>query len=73
MVPGMTWRAALLVLLACVAAPGVEAAGRALGSGDPAPVFQLVDQHGRLVDYVRDYYGRSHLVLTFFPAALTPV
>ncbi len=41
--------------------------------GNRAPIFSLVDQHGRLVSYDRDYYGRHHLVMTFFPAAFTPV
>ena len=41
--------------------------------GSRAPVFSLVSDQGRLVDYTSDYYGRYHLILTFFPAAFTPV
>jgi len=41
--------------------------------GDRAPLFSLVDDHGSLVNYDKDYYGRHHLILTFFPAAFTPV
>jgi len=41
--------------------------------GDRAPIFQLATSQGALMDYDRDYYGKHHLVLTFFPAAFTPV
>jgi len=41
--------------------------------GERAPIFQLATSQGTLADYDRDYYGRHHLVLTFFPAAFTPV
>ncbi len=41
--------------------------------GDEAPSFTLPSSQDRLVDYYKDYYGRHHLILTFFPAAFTPV
>jgi len=41
--------------------------------GDEAPSFVLPSSQDRLVDYYADYYGKHHLVLTFFPAAFTPV
>ncbi len=41
--------------------------------GDEAPSFTLPSSEGKLVDYYRDYYGKHHLILTFFPAAFTPV
>jgi len=41
--------------------------------GDEAPSFSLPSSQGKLVDYYRDYYGKHHLVMTFFPAAFTPV
>jgi hypothetical protein len=40
--------------------------------GDEAPSFQLPSSQDRLVDYYKDYYGKYHLVMTFFPAAFTP-
>jgi hypothetical protein len=40
---------------------------------DEAPSFSLPSSQGKLVDYYRDYYGKHHLVMTFFPAAFTPV
>ncbi len=41
--------------------------------GDEAPSFTLPSSQDRLVDYYKDYYGKHHLILTFFPAAYTPV
>ena len=41
--------------------------------GDEAPSFQLPSSQDRLVDYYKDYYGKYHLIITFFPAAFTPV
>ena len=41
--------------------------------GDEAPSFTLPTSQGKLADYYKDYYGKHHLVMTFFPAAFTPV
>jgi hypothetical protein len=41
--------------------------------GDEAPSFTLPSNQDRLVDYYKDYYGKHHLIITFFPAAFTPV
>jgi hypothetical protein len=41
--------------------------------GDEAPGFTLPSTQDRLVDYYKDYYGKHHLIITFFPAAFTPV
>jgi hypothetical protein len=41
--------------------------------GDMGPLFTVVTNKDTLADYNRDYYGRHHLVLTFFPAAFTPI
>ncbi len=41
--------------------------------GDEAPGFTLPSSQDRLVDYYKDYYGKHHLIITFFPAAFTPV
>ena len=45
----------------------------ALEVGDRAPIFSLVAADGTLINYDKDFYGRHHLVITFFPAAFTPV
>ncbi len=41
--------------------------------GGEAPGFTLPSSQDRLVDYYKDYYGKHHLIITFFPAAFTPV
>ena len=41
--------------------------------GDEAPSFVLPSSQDKLLDYYRDYYGKHHLIITFFPAAFTPV
>lgn len=41
--------------------------------GDLVPVFSVATSQDYLADYDRDYYGKHHLILTFFPAAFTPV
>lgn len=41
--------------------------------GDRAPIFSVATSQDYLASYDRDYYGKHHLLLTFFPAAFTPV
>jgi hypothetical protein len=41
--------------------------------GDEAPTFVLPSSQDKLVDYYKDYYGKHHLIITFFPAAFTPI
>lgn len=45
----------------------------AIKIGDEAYSFTLPSSQGKLVDYYKDYYGKYHLVITFFPAAFTPI
>jgi len=41
--------------------------------GEETPYFSLPSTQDRLISYVNEYYGRHHLIMTFFPAAYTPV
>jgi hypothetical protein len=41
--------------------------------GQEVENFSLPSSQDRLVNYADDYYGKHHLILTFFPAAFTPV
>jgi len=64
----------LFLFLACTARAELLAPESAKKVGERAPIFSLVSAaHGNLVDYDKDYYGLHHLILTFFPAAFTPV
>lgn len=40
--------------------------------GTDAPNFSLPSSQDKLVNYADDYYGKYHLIITFFPAAFTP-
>jgi hypothetical protein len=35
--------------------------------------FSLPSTQDRLIQYGSEYYGRQYLIITFFPAAFTPV
>lgn len=62
------------VILATVAVWSVPAFGQGSGLvGSKTMNFTLPSQQGNLVSYGERYYGRYHLVVTFFPAAFTPV
>lgn len=41
--------------------------------GEEVPYFTLPSSHDRAINYLSEYYGKHHLVMTFFPAAFTPV
>lgn len=41
--------------------------------GEETLYFSLPSTHDRLISYLNDYYGKHHLIITFFPAAFTPV
>ncbi|MDY0268346.1 hypothetical protein [Trichloromonas sp.] len=41
--------------------------------GDRAPIFSAATSQGKLFNYDLEYYGKHHLVMTFFPAAYTPI
>lgn len=41
--------------------------------GEEVPFFTLPSTQDRAINYLHDYYGKHHLIMTFFPAAFTPV
>ena len=41
--------------------------------GREAPYFTLPSTEDRAISYLDEYYGKHHLIMTFFPAAFTPV
>jgi hypothetical protein len=40
--------------------------------GEETPLFTLPSTQDRAITYVNEYYGKHHLIITFFPAAFTP-
>jgi len=51
----------------------VEAAKRVELIGRETLNFTLPSTHDRLINYAEEYYGKHHLIVTFFPAAFTPI
>jgi len=41
--------------------------------GEETLYFSLPSTQDRLINYLNEYYGKHHLIMTFFPAALTPI
>ena len=62
-----------LIVFSAYLASGAGDGWAQLKVGDDAPSFTLPSSQGKLVDYYKDYYGKHHLIMTFFPAAFTPV
>lgn len=50
-----------------------EAAKRVELIGRETLNFTLPSTHDRVINYAEEYYGKHHLIITFFPAAFTPV
>jgi hypothetical protein len=41
--------------------------------GKEVPNFTLPSTHDRMIHYAEEYYGKHYLIITFFPAAFTPI
>ena len=41
--------------------------------GEETLFFTLPSTENRAINYLNEYYGKHHLIMTFFPAAFTPV
>ena len=66
-------RSVLLFLVFLVFSFALVGAKEAIGLvGAQVGDFSLPSSQDRLVRYNEDYYGKYHLVITFFPAAFTP-
>jgi hypothetical protein len=64
---------ALLCLLVLACAPLNRSSSLEKKVGDRVSIFSAATSQDTLLSYDRDYYGRHHLILTFFPAAYTPI
>ncbi len=63
----------MLCLLALACAPVNQLSSLEKKVGDRVSIFSAATSRDTLLSYDRDYYGKHHLILTFFPAAYTPV
>jgi peroxiredoxin len=41
--------------------------------GQETLFFSLSSTQDRLISYLSEYYGKHNLIITFFPAAFTPI
>jgi hypothetical protein len=67
------WVFSPLLLLFLLPLSRVEAAKKVDIIGREMLNFTLPSTQDRLINYADEYYGKHHLIITFFPAAFTPV
>ncbi len=63
----------LLLLLFLLWPLSLEAKKKVEWVGKEVPNFSLPSTEDRLINYKDEYYGKYYLIITFFPAAFTPV
>jgi hypothetical protein len=68
----LKWFWLFLLVLFLLPLANVQAKEKVL-VGEETLYFSLPSTHDRLISYVNEYYGKHHLIITFFPAAFTPV
>ena len=62
-----------LLLLFFLLLSNAEAAKKVELVGRETLNFTLPSTQDRLINYADEYYGKHYLIITFFPAAFTPV
>jgi len=67
------WLGLFLVLLFLFPIIGHAAKKEKSLVGEEVLYFSLPSTHDRLISYLNEYYGKYHLIMTFFPAAFTPI
>jgi hypothetical protein len=67
------WIALLFIFLILLPLSNVEAAKKVELIGRETLNFTLPSTQDRLINYGDEYYGKYHLIITFFPAAFTPI
>lgn len=63
----------LLIFLILLPLSSVDAKSKVELIGKETLNFTLPSTQDRLINYADEYYGKHHLIITFFPAAFTPV
>ncbi len=67
------WGFSPLLLLFFFLLSNAEAAKKVELVGRETLNFTLPSTQDRLINYADEYYGKHYLIMTFFPAAFTPV
>jgi hypothetical protein len=68
-----TWVYFPLIFLILLPLFNAKAAKKVELIGQEALNFTLPSTQDRLINYCDEYYGKYHLIITFFPAAFTPI
>ena len=66
------WFGLSVVVLLLLPLKGVMAQDADSLVGTEALFFTLPSTEERAINYLHEYYGKHHLIMTFFPAAFTP-
>ena len=69
----LKWFWLFLVLLLLAPVSGFAAKQEKSLVGEEVLYFSLPSTHDRLISYLNEYYGKYNLIMTFFPAAFTPI
>ena len=69
----LKWLWLFLALLFLVPISGFGAKQEKSLVGEEVLYFSLPSTQDRLISYLNEYYGKYHLIMTFFPAAFTPL
>jgi hypothetical protein len=69
----LTWVIIPLLFLLFLPVTNGEAAKKVELVGRETLNFTLPSTHDRIINYSDEYYGKHHLIITFFPAAYTPI
>jgi hypothetical protein len=68
----LKWLCLFLLVLFLLPVSGFAAKEKSL-IGEETLYFSLPSTQDRLITYLDEYYGKYHLIITFFPAAFTPI
>ncbi len=68
----LKWLSPFLLILFLLPVSSLAAKEKSL-VGEETLYFSLPSTQDRLITYLNEYYGKYYLIITFFPAAFTPV
>jgi len=69
----LKWLSLFLLVLFLLPVSGFAAGKEKSLVGEETLYFSLPSTQDRLITYLNEYYGKYYLIITFFPAAFTPV
>ena len=69
----LQWLCLVLLIIFILPPPSLAEKKEKSLVGEETLYFSLPSTQDRLINYLNEYYGKHHLIMTFFPAALTPI